>query len=556
MPALPQVTTDFIARIKSSLNLGSDLNNPGGSNIHGAAQNYLRAQDMSSVFELLQDALSNVAATGVLTIAGVPSGTFILGDITYTWAASPSAAFEVEPGASAADAVTNLVAAINLTGTEDVEYGAGTTAHPLVIAADGTGDTVDMTATNAPGTSGNSIVFDATSMTNGTTSAATLLGGSDGIPLTASNPGTVRTFQDGVAATGTVTFTGVPTANDTLDVGDITYTWVASPTVAFDVDIGADADGCVTNLVAAINLSGTEGVEYGTGTTIHPDVTAVDGAGSTVDITAIATGVAGNTIVFTESMDNTTISGSGTLAGGVAAFVANAHAGDIFTFDAATTTTELQDLSFTIASNTDGVLTFTTAGPVASVVGDIGLLVSAAMNGAINELREGGGLADAPRGDIYGDTRTVADALSILTQKMGATQPERQLSRPGLVALAGIAFEPLLPNRPFDALNLVRLNMQGTTMRVDEFRGAKVVIDSGEPRIIVRNDETTVTLNINLSALLTGGESVVITVASNQAHKTYGKLSIHPGAQPGENIFLAELISQAEAAVVAFVLPV
>lgn len=73
---------------------------------------------------------------------------------------------------------------------------------------------------------------------------------------------------------GCFAFTSNVAASDTVRIGNVVYTFVASPAAAFDVDIGVDLDTSISNLVAAINLSGTEGVEYGTGTTRHPYVTA------------------------------------------------------------------------------------------------------------------------------------------------------------------------------------------------------------------------------------------------------------------------------------------
>lgn len=428
MPALPAITTAFLTRVKDGLSVGTDLATPGAGNIRGAADNYLRAQDCASVLELLQDALSNPSAAGVLTFTGLAIADEIvtIGTTVYTWKASPSAAFEVDIGGSAAACVTNLVAAINLSGTEGVEYGAGTTVHPDVSAADGAGDTVEVTA-KAPGSPGNGIVT-TTDLTNASWGAATTAGGSEGILLTAASNGTVRTFVEGAST-----------------------------------------------------------------------------------------------------------------------FVANAHVGDTFTFDAGTTTSALQGLSFTVASNTTTTLTFEETMPAASASGDDGLLTSTSMQGAIDALRGGGGLADAPRGSVYGDMRTVADALNRLTELMGATQAERNLGRPGLVTAAG------------STASVINVATQGVNMRIDEMRGAKVVVDSDttNPRICVQNDENSLTLNKDLTGgIPAAAEAVVITVPADQAHKSYGKLAVHPGAQPGENIFLANLIQQAEDAVIAFTLPV
>lgn len=59
------------------------------------------------------------------------------------------------------------------------------------------------------------------------------------------------------------TFTSNVAANDTVVIGNLTYTFVAAPSAAFEVDVGSDLATSILNLQAAINLSGTAGTEYG-----------------------------------------------------------------------------------------------------------------------------------------------------------------------------------------------------------------------------------------------------------------------------------------------------
>ncbi len=70
---------------------------------------------------------------------------------------------------------------------------------------------------------------------------------------------------------------------------------------AYDVLIGATAEASIDNLVAAINGAVGEGTTYGTGTAIHPDVTAVKVLASTMDVTADVLGVSGDLIAIAES---------------------------------------------------------------------------------------------------------------------------------------------------------------------------------------------------------------------------------------------------------------
>jgi hypothetical protein len=132
------------------------------------------------------------------------------------------------------------------------------------------------------------------------------------------NPDNFNVFQtDAVltAATGTVTFTGAPANNGSIDIGGQVYRLVTALNDPFDVLIGGSVTATAANLVAAINGDAGEGSVYGTGTQAHPDVSAANAAG-VVTVTSQVEGTAGNAVVLTEDATNTTVSGSGTLAGG------------------------------------------------------------------------------------------------------------------------------------------------------------------------------------------------------------------------------------------------
>lgn len=123
---------------------------------------------------------------------------------------------------------------------------------------------------------------------------------------------------DGTLATGVLTATGNFTANDTVTIGGQTYTFVAAPASAYDVDLGGDLATSLSNLASAVNADGTAGA-YGAGTVANPDVTATSTA-TTVTVTAVQdnAGTTGNSIVFTEGTDAGgvfSVSGSGTLEG-------------------------------------------------------------------------------------------------------------------------------------------------------------------------------------------------------------------------------------------------
>ncbi|NJL53730.1 hypothetical protein HC928_00395 [bacterium] len=121
-----------------------------------------------------------------------------------------------------------------------------------------------------------------------------------------------------VQATGTLTFTGNALSNETVVIGGKTYTFQGSLTNADgNVLIGANAAASRNNLLAAINLGSGGGTTYAAATVLHPSVRAAAGVGDTLVVTAkVATGAAGNTIATTETLTNGSW-GAATLVGGV-----------------------------------------------------------------------------------------------------------------------------------------------------------------------------------------------------------------------------------------------
>lgn len=121
----------------------------------------------------------------------------------------------------------------------------------------------------------------------------------------------------GSKASGTLTLTDQPANNETVAIGGKTYTF---QTVLTDVDgnvlIGGTTEASLDNLVNAINLGPGAGTTYAASTTAHPTVTAQDGAGLTVVVTANDEGTAGNAIATTDALGNGGWGGS-FLTGGV-----------------------------------------------------------------------------------------------------------------------------------------------------------------------------------------------------------------------------------------------
>ena len=90
-------------------------------------------------------------------------------------------------------------------------------------------------------------------------------------------------------------FTTNVSADDTVTIGDIVYTFKAAPSAANEVDVGSDLDDSIGNLVAAINLTGTADDEWGDGTVQNPYVSAAaDLTNDEIDLTARVAGSAIN----------------------------------------------------------------------------------------------------------------------------------------------------------------------------------------------------------------------------------------------------------------------
>jgi hypothetical protein len=136
---------------------------------------------------------------------------------------------------------------------------------------------------------------------------------------------------------GAFAFTTNVAANDTVLIGDKTYTFKASPAAVYDVDVGADLDTSIDNLVAAINDSVGEAATeyYGTGLDAHPEVTAIaDTTNDEVDLTARMAGEAANAIYLaaTSPGANDIVAAGVTLKAAIAASAGTNGSGNMDAF--------------------------------------------------------------------------------------------------------------------------------------------------------------------------------------------------------------------------------
>lgn len=175
-------------------------------------------------------------------------------------------------------------------------------------------------------------------------------------------PSTGTTVTPAVAATATISdAAGQPVNDDTVTVGSTTYTFVTAlsttPT-ANQVLIGGTTASTLSNLADAINANPADiGTNYGTGTTANASASAAAN-GTTLTLTALTAGTAGNSIALTAGTTNT---GLLTVSTG-------------FTGGAASTTTPLDNTNnLSTAAAAQTTLTFINAA-IADVAGQRGAI--------------------------------------------------------------------------------------------------------------------------------------------------------------------------------------
>lgn len=122
-----------------------------------------------------------------------------------------------------------------------------------------------------------------------------------------------------VAATkaqGTLTLDVIPVNTNTMTVDTKVYTFLDTLTGADgEVEIGANVGESQVNIVAAFDLSGTAGVNYGAAMTAHPTVDMADFAADDSILTAKLPGAAGDAIATTETFGPATDIFDGTTLG-------------------------------------------------------------------------------------------------------------------------------------------------------------------------------------------------------------------------------------------------
>ncbi len=123
-------------------------------------------------------------------------------------------------------------------------------------------------------------------------------------------------LQSNAKATGTITSSGVNVSvGDRVTIDTKVYTFTGVPAVEGEVDIGITAAESLDHLKAAINHTGTPGVDY-VCANAHPTVEATTNTDTTQTLESILGGVAGNLIALTTTAVTYSVSAA-TLTGGI-----------------------------------------------------------------------------------------------------------------------------------------------------------------------------------------------------------------------------------------------
>jgi flagellar hook protein FlgE len=252
-------------------------------------------------------------ATGTLTVPPptLPTAgqTIDIGGTTYTFAkaiTAQSAADTVKIGADVQSTLANLAAAINASPTgAGTVYASGTGANAAVTATS-TATTLNLQAITA-GSGGNTDVT-STQWATGSFGAADLTGG---------------VSDQQAKGTLTVPALTLPTAGQTVTVGTTTYTFAnainaqsAADTVL--IDQAGSVATTLANLMAAINLGAGAGTAYSSATVAaNTSVTASNPTATSLTLTAIPMGTAGNNSIATSTTWTGGSFGAVDLTGGV-----------------------------------------------------------------------------------------------------------------------------------------------------------------------------------------------------------------------------------------------
>jgi len=228
-------------------------------------------------------------AESVLTSSGANAAeddTVTIGATVYTFKDDPTGiAFAVDVGTDLTTSMANLVKAINLTGTPDTEYGAGTTINPIAWATASDATTMTLQV-KIPGDESNAAVTEASDAAFTWTGADFANGTNAGV-----------TSDAATVTIGTRVYTAVDELSETA--------MTAANAIVDQILYGGDEATLLDNLLVTIDAGATEGTNYSTGTVVNADVESGANTNTTQIISALVAGVIGDTIAIACTWANT-----------------------------------------------------------------------------------------------------------------------------------------------------------------------------------------------------------------------------------------------------------
>ena len=378
---LPVVLGDTVTIGTDIYVIAGDSSNSKNINISGGTKT-----KATGVLTLTGNIVPGVHAESVLTSDGtIPSSgdTVTIGDKTYTFVSSlsdPAIPNKVVIGTSAATALDNLKAAINLSAGAGSVYGTGTTKNTSVVATDNT-DTTQKVVARVPGTAGNSIAVSETS-DHLSWGGSTLGGGVDA---------------------------------ETVSINGRAYSFVTvlseingADAIADQVLFGSDSSVALDNLKLAVNAEGTAGSSYSTGTIKNADVLATTNESNAQTFEALVSGSAGNAITTTTTIVNGSFGGATYLSGG-----SDATAEEFITAIVTTINAIIENI-VTAEDKTSGVMKVTAA--VAGAAGNSIVTISNVGGATFGAATLTGG-KDAGSTDACAETKATinADTVSVVS---------------------------------------------------------------------------------------------------------------------------------------------
>jgi hypothetical protein len=298
-------------------------------------------------------------------------------------------------------------------------------------------------------------------------------------------------------------------------------------------------DTVVSDYLTAIKTALTVGTDTGDPGAFAGDVHAA--AQNYLRAQDMATALELLTAALSQPAALTVDSGSTTtIVDAQATFVAGAQVGNTVTMG--TSSEAIEGETAVVVTNTTTTLVFSPAFSATTTIADEYTIAGTMLDAEIATLRDGKGIADATPGNPYGARRDAIAGLMLGIERLGGTVAERTVSADGLTALDGSTDTVVL--------------LSGGPYRIDQFKGYRVAVDTAGEGFVVSSNETSVTLRGPMAASAAAADAVTITVPTNDFGGTSApKIRTHPGAQPGENAVLADLIDQLQTLVEGSTIP-